>query len=497
MPANEFEKQVQQKMDEFQPEPSASVWQKVEEDIRKKKRRRIIFFFILPAAIALMTLSVYYFSNNGNKKNVITQKQSVSNKVEPGKTDNTEKTEITKREKENNIQPSLKKETGVSTTNTNKKAEQKASVDAGKNNVQLSAINPVSNREPAVASSKNDFIKNARKEIKQDDSLVINNDIPAKQTIIKPTADSESNKDKNIIEPKLASDSENKNDLASEQKNINPPKTDSVALKNMANRDEQKEMISKKKSTKSKLRWGIDFSTGLSGSSHNVFSLDMQKSLNDITYSIPGSATGAGGVQRTVLAPSSVYSGISFKTGITAELQVSKKSRFSAGLHYAYSSNRINTGRKQDSTINLYYNSNLASQVGVFYSGARRNKYTNRFHFIQIPLWYHWQLNKGKKLPLQWNIGMSFGYLFATNGLEYDSSYGGIYYRNKEAFNKFHVNASTGFSFRLKGKSGSEWILGPELSFDMRKLINNPLDKRRYLTYGGISTRFLFPQKKK
>jgi hypothetical protein len=176
---------------------------------------------------------------------------------------------------------------------------------------------------------------------------------------------------------------------------------------------------------------------------------------------------------------------------------MSKKSRFSAGLQYAYSSNQVNTGGKQDSTINLASNNYSSAQVNVFYRGAQQNKYTNSFHFIQIPLWYHLQLNKGKKLPLQWNMGLSFGYLFSTNGLVYDTSYGGIYYHNKGAFNKFHFNMATGLSFRLKGKNNSEWIIGPELSFDLKKLINNPAGKKQYLMYGGISTRFLFPQKKR
>ena len=36
MPANEFEKQVQKKLGEFRLDPSASVWEKVEEEVRKQ-----------------------------------------------------------------------------------------------------------------------------------------------------------------------------------------------------------------------------------------------------------------------------------------------------------------------------------------------------------------------------------------------------------------------------------------------------------------------------
>ncbi|MEI9810600.1 MAG: hypothetical protein WDO16_23530 [Bacteroidota bacterium] len=40
MPANEFEKQVQQQLEQFQLNPSASVWKKVEENIRGEEAQK-------------------------------------------------------------------------------------------------------------------------------------------------------------------------------------------------------------------------------------------------------------------------------------------------------------------------------------------------------------------------------------------------------------------------------------------------------------------------
>ena len=52
MPVNDFEKQVQQKMEELQLRPSAEVWTEVEKEIRKDKRkRRVIFWWLLPLLI--------------------------------------------------------------------------------------------------------------------------------------------------------------------------------------------------------------------------------------------------------------------------------------------------------------------------------------------------------------------------------------------------------------------------------------------------------------
>ena len=46
-----FEKQVQQKMEELSLQPSAPVWQKVEEQIQKKRDRRRVLFWLFPLLV--------------------------------------------------------------------------------------------------------------------------------------------------------------------------------------------------------------------------------------------------------------------------------------------------------------------------------------------------------------------------------------------------------------------------------------------------------------
>ncbi|MEI9910644.1 MAG: hypothetical protein WDO71_13780 [Bacteroidota bacterium] len=71
---------------------------------------------------------------------------------------------------------------------------------------------------------------------------------------------------------------------------------------------------------------------------------------------------------------------------------------------------------------------------------------------------------------------------------------GGIYYKDKEAFTKLHLNLGTGFSMRIRAKNSSEWVIGPELSFDMSRLVKN--DNKQYLLLGGINAKMFFPKKK-
>ena len=77
MPVNEFEKQVQQKMEELQLKPSAEVWAEVEKRIRKeKKRRRVIFWWLFPLVLA-GGLAIYYFNQpKGQSGNTLSNTQS-------------------------------------------------------------------------------------------------------------------------------------------------------------------------------------------------------------------------------------------------------------------------------------------------------------------------------------------------------------------------------------------------------------------------------------
>ena len=108
MPANEFEKQVQKRLDDFQLNPSASVWKKVEEQIRKKKRRRIILFFLLPLALGLLGYSIYYFVQTSQKTE---QAQHVAAKnSDASATDINQKTEIKKQPVQANPNEKIKSE---------------------------------------------------------------------------------------------------------------------------------------------------------------------------------------------------------------------------------------------------------------------------------------------------------------------------------------------------------------------------------------------------
>jgi hypothetical protein len=147
------------------------------------------------------------------------------------------------------------------------------------------------------------------------------------------------------------------------------------------------------------------------------------------------------------------------------------------------------------------YTSNSYSQTNVtrgIYQGTKQKWHTNRYHFIELPVTYQLQLNKGNKLPVTWNAGFSVGYLAGANALVYDTLAGGVYFKQNNLLNKVHFNLNTGFAFRFGNKGKLQWSVGPEISLDMTKLMKeDPYTSKRYLLYGGISAKLFLPPLKK
>jgi hypothetical protein len=491
MPANEFEKQVQKQLDDFQLNPSASVWKKVEEQIRNKKRRRVLIFFILPAALCLLGYSVYQFMSTGQKTGSAQQQVSLQGKK-------TEKTTIKETQTADAIQQPLKNNTDNTAESANNQKIQKQ--ESAINQNQQNAMNVLVTQPSVTRTKKSNAGKSISKDdtesIKRDNSLVINTTAPSTIHAGQPATHSEQsisnveNKTNEETTP-IKETATAKNEVTTEDKNTvaSPLKKDSAAADAVVITD-TKETVPQKNNKKPKIKWGIDFSAGITSNHTGIFS--MEKSLN-ASMAMPGTGTATGG-PIPVNPPSTIRSGAGFRIGIIGELQLSPKSHVSAGLEYDYSSNRIKTGSGVDTTINLQVpNTYSVTQINRIYRGVAKNDYTNSYHFISIPVQYHWLFSK----KLQWDIGASFSYLLSTNALVYSESYGGIYFRDKGVVNKTHVDVSTGLSFRFRGGKGKEWVIGPEISFDTKPLMNNQYGTRQYLMYGGIHTRLLFPQKKK
>ena len=497
MQENEFEKRLQEEMSEFRVRPSEVVWDRIEDDLRKKKRRRVVFYLFLLAGLSVVGYSGYVLFTPQKQ---ILAKQDIAKtdgnklqKQEPSTTDDTKKTG---RVNETSDQPkqSINTEKNLNPENRNQIV----------NDGQLARHGRQGDDASEVLKSSTNISSTPSK----------NKNVPIGDKTIALQSEKDGNR---VGEPAAipAPDGPERNievneQVSSEKKQTNVLAPDSAVTS--IKKEEQKlppgQPPSAKK-TKSSIRWALEVSGGFSQLSNKAFSFAGVNQQADALYvNTPGNGTGGTTGGFTIYyPPSEVRSGPAFRSAVVGELSISKRSSVTAGLGYAYYSNEIKTGSYKDSSFILRTMADQSVALNSYYQGSQSQviEYKNKYHFIQVPINYHLQLNKGVKVPIVWNIGMSPAYLFSTNALVYDTASGGIYYKNQNAFNKFHFNLNTGIAFRIGKPNKLQWSIGPEVSMDMTGLAKDSepaanassvsSSQKRYFIYGGITGRVYLKKK--
>ena len=494
MQENEFEKRLKDEMSEFRVRPSEVVWNKIEDELRKKKRRRVIFIFFLLAGLSVVGYSGYV---------LFTSQKQILLKQDIAKTD----------ENKHENQKPLPTDDAKKISPVNELSDQ-----------PKKPLNTPNNLNPENKTPKIDDDQLAQQRRKPDDESEVlksstninstasknNRATPGEKTV---ALQSEKNR-KRGTEPAAinADDAPQKNieaneQLSSEKKQTNAqaPGSAVAAIKKQEQKLPPVPPKSVKK-TNSSLRWALEVSGGISQLSNKAFSFTGVNQQADALYvNTPGNNTGGNTGGFTVYyPPSEVARGSAFRAAVVGEMSISKRSSVSAGLGYAYYSNEIKTGSHKDSSFILRTITAQSVALNSYYQGSHVIGYKNKYHFIQVPINYQLQLNKGVKVPIVWNIGVSPAYLFSTNALVYDTASGGIYYKNKDAFNKFHLNLNTGISFRIGKPNKLQWSIGPEVSMDMTGLSRDSEQanassisgsQKRYFIYGGLAGRVYLKKK--
>jgi len=477
MAANEFEKNVQRSLDDFKLHPSEEVWQKVEERIREKKRRRIIFFIIFfLIGLALGGYGIYNFSNNQKLVSEVRERK-LNETVQGTRNKEQEPTTLQKNRSKNN------------TSKTNAPREMKINKKPPINKVQYDK--EVAARSlPENIKGKNRPGVIALKKYKKEQEKQSTNDI-AHQNISSNI--SLNNNQQNLIDTisqKPASTSTGK-DIA---KNDLVDTVSVISKENKADLSITRVRRTKKQSRATgKLKWGVNFSAGSSVITQNRFSLKARGNSVSDSYNAPGSVTGSGGSSGAafVNAPSSNRSSFAFKAGLTLKKDLTKRSSLSMSINYAYLADKIKIGTRQN--VSPQGNNRITS----YYSSVQLKTFTDRFHFIELPIIYDWRITNNARHFISLNAGTSIGYLVSTNAVVYDTISGGIYYHNKDLFNKMHIHLLGGLYYHFSGTKNLEWSIGPQCSFDVNNIFKTDLDTRKYFLYTGIGAVLFFEKQKK
>lgn len=455
MEQNNFEKLVQQKLDELKIPPSESVWADVEKRIGKKDKDRklifILFFlivFVLSGGYWLLNLS-----KNSQKKN-----QQVSNVITT--------------------------ESGSKSTNNQDSSFLKFKMTAGNNYWNI---------DSASASTRNG--KNSGK---QKPRKLVESEFKLKGNYSKETNNQDSeialNTRSKLIEEKpdiFVIENENASDI-SKNKIQNKIKSNS-SLNQLKTEKTTKKLIVKMDSSikrssmnlhKNPLILGITFSGGTSLIGENF--LERNNQLADLYAGIP-----LGGIPY-YYSPSAIKNSTAFIAGVFVEKNISPKIKFLLGISYKYFSLINTVGNKIDSSLSP--SPQYLSFSNAYGSGNSSHSYRNNFHYLEVPVSFELQLNKNKKLPLSLNAGINVSQLIVSNALQFQPNTG-LYYNNNSMFNKTQFGIHTGLSVTLLSAKKTALTIGPYFYYSATRLANQGLYEKKHFSFIGIKTEILFKRK--
>lgn len=444
MEENKFEKQVQQKMDELQIQPSDAVWKKIELQIEKKKSHRwglIILFLCLSIALS----GGYWLWNAGRQRS--SEHTIVKNnfKIEPVE----------------NMKAQSKINSADKPVNENN--NETADIEEVKNHhkktakhYQLSSYSKANQKINSEEKTPAAFFKEKKiiAEIKGKAESAI---IPVHPSEEKFT----DNKYRDSINERITGDSllnaVVKNKVTGDSDTTKKKKANTTTVKLPKN---------------NKWKFGIVFTGGISGVGNNFLGL-----VNSPVYAYSNSANqGPGAVTGTTLVSSSVTkSHFSFITGAFAEKNISNKSKFIFGINYKSFNTSIN----------------LNDSSGTYSSRYSKDKYINHFNFIEFPVSLKIQIGKGKSIPLSWQAGIVLSELLSSNALQFNP-YTGYYYKDNSLFNKTQLGLNTGFFVKLFSKQKNSLLIGPYFYYDATKLASEGLYNKKHFVFTGLHTSIIF-----
>ncbi len=530
MPGNDFEKQVQQKMEELNFTPSEAVWAAVEKQVGKKKDRRRLLLILLPL-VMLLGGAVWFFGSDkkqvsGEINNTIANTQSSPMKHPNDKTGN-------QQNGTGNTEPVTPGKNGKIKTEVQDIAaekDDKATIYSDKTNSDKSIVDNrkevysnKGNNEKNVIDGKNKVIppvsKNVVTQIKKN-SIVENNvgfspegkfkkpnsrSIKAQSLHKKVTLndtelvsirsnDNHKNKNStlkgvNITVSRNPGNKEAINIVASllESNKNQVESFDSLIVKAIGGKNVDV-FIHKKRTTE----FGILASAGVSNNSSKGFSSLLQ-SANDATYAL-ASSNGPGNVSYAKASP--LKGGLAFNIGVGAKKELSNRFSVVSGLTYSYFSNSLQVGDFYDSSRSVVQSGNQDKRVENFYSasttaGGATHQYTNRYHYISLPIGLEMKL--GSRSHFVAEGGMVISRFIASNALHFDPS--GFYYKDNSLFNKTQLAFYGGIDYTFLLNKKTKLVIGPRLQYGASNTYKKSMYGSNHSLFAGIGANIFFNKK--
>jgi hypothetical protein len=166
---------------------------------------------------------------------------------------------------------------------------------------------------------------------------------------------------------------------------------------------------------------------------------------------------------------------------------ISRRWSFTTGLSYLQYSTRTPVGPWAGDSVIGYFNGRSVQYSSTSYQPGNQEEHRNRYHLLQVPVEFTWQLNKGEKLPISWTLGITPGYLLSSNALVQDSSQ--AMYHHPDNQRRFQLGFRTGILFRLMPASAHPLELGPAMQYQLNEVFTDAIQQNGHLYYLGLEAR--------
>lgn len=462
----DFEKSVQQKMDELSFTPSASVWEKVKADIRPQQRRRTAFW-VLPVALLVGAAGWWLLQEDAVQRTNHSQKEI----------------------------------SGVSVTPQTKASERgnEPVRGAGKNsasNLQRGSSEPLQGQENSFKNQTTNYPNTTsvvKETIKQKNKTAEPGIfLTAKSTVIAKTAKKGSSIAANntvysaevygpepsverslrtVSKLPLLPTNKNEHDISVNGKEQN------IALLFTAPQ--------KAKAQRSAWQWGGNLHYGYAHATNR--NLLGGAASSDFFNSGPLPSQNGGGVAFRGPNPQ-IKGGRYLAAGFTLQRKVGRSVSLRTGIQYQMYSQRQGIGEAVTrASLPAPINAD-ALQGNVFYRDQNKSSYYhNKAHQVSVPLLVG--VKPIRRIPLELIAGVQVGYIVAAKSLSYDTTTR-LYYAAETKVNKLQVAGVAALQYRIAQRGGWELLGGPQVQYHFSRFHNAGMVPQRLYAYSfGLQVR--------
>lgn len=485
---NEFEKQVQQKMEDLKLVPSEPVWQKVELQIRGRREKRRFIFFLLPVGLLLAGAIAYWMWDSSDNNTIAKKQESFPSPIVNQSKQNFKKENTN--EKTNNV--TVQNKTSNQTKNNSKPVIHQSSVSASPIATDLKSLPERKTKTQArIINQKISFGKVDKEKIplidKSNSSIAENK---------KTETSSEQIQKESLVLKDTATSYVGENNTTSQQVQTEQPKNmvvdsaDKKEKNSIISPVDSQQIISKKKIVSSpKWKKTITIQLGTSRFREGLFAgiFDGGQKSMDYASSPQGNVNGG----QTIFYPSAVTKGFSFVAGGGVERSLGKRLQFNASIQYHYYSThtQVGTSRRQDTSFRYASSMVTASSFYNNTTATIKKDYTNKFGIVEIPVSIGYQLFR--RLPLQFSIGASYGRLLKSNLLTFDHT-SNLYYYNKDNNVKNFMSVFSSLQYRITNKNKMKITAGPVWQFNPTEIQKENRYTIPHLFFWGLKTDISF-----